>query len=1519
LFLLGRTGSGKILKNFGLSQLKILFALFAIMLTLAVSSAFAQTTDSFTKVDQNFDHSQTAFPLKGAHQDVTCEICHVGGVFKGVPTNCASCHNDDMAKGKPATHPRTNSECSQCHNQITWTKIHVDHTPIIDGCFACHNKKVATGKTENHIKTNTKCENCHVTSTWQISHFDHTLTNEPCETCHDRLHASGKPFNHIRSTNACATCHKSVSWKVGVFDHTGVVDGCFKCHDGISATGKSSAHVIANNTCESCHNTIAWAPAKFDHDATSEKTCINCHDGIRIIGKSGAHFKTSNECAACHTVNTWKPATFVHSEASNLSNCFGCHNGSRPPASGKNPGHIADNTNDCESCHIDTKNYTTWAGAKFVHSAGLTGCSNCHNGTGATGKNQTHLNTTNVCEDCHKTGGTNPTPANWATNNFNHSQTNVATCVTCHNGTLKTTLSGNTISGKLQGGTGKHMPTTNACEVCHTPGSTLAAWLGQKLDHSEIAVTTCFSCHNGTTVTSKKTVTTKGINHVPTTAGCEDCHASFTSWKAPFNHANIGTARCDSCHNGTNATGKTQTHLTVNAGPDCNACHVVTTSWTQVTFDHSIVSTTCLSCHNGTKAISSGLLTAKPTKHIPISTGCENCHSTTTWKAKFDHTTTSAACISCHDGVNATGQLSLSGRHIPASTTCNNCHVTTSWYRPAEKMDHTDATAAGKSCATCHNGTDATNKGQKHILSSSNCVSCHKTNFANWIVAKGNMDHTDPTVAGATCFSCHDGAHADVNPISGKTLTHLKTSNVCADCHTTNAWKPALKFDHTQATGTCVSCHDGVKAQGKNVATHVKSSTNCAVCHTTNPGGWMKPQARFDHTDVTVAATPCLTCHNGSVPNALSKANAVPPHPATSDSCENCHSSTMAAFTPAHFDHSDPTVVGKPCATCHDTGKPNAVPRPANHPPLGGQDCAACHTTATWVTSGKPDHSTFVSNCITCHTGTPNAIGKVNAPNHFATSNNCDVCHNTNLFKPALFDHAEAQNATNCVTCHDGSPTHLPAFGKSAFPSHLKTSDTCSNCHAGFTSWVTTVFDHADPMVAAATCISCHDGAHPPAIAKSVAHFKTSNDCALCHNTTKFTPRSAFDHTDSVVAAATCLSCHDGAHPPALSKANTPPPGHLPTSNLCGDCHTTVSFKGAKFDHSTVAPGTCFTCHNGVRATGKILNHFATTNTCDDCHNTVLWKTIVRFPHTSTTGSCNSCHNGTRPPAVGKNQTHIKTTTLCEACHDAGTPGVWKPVLEARVDHTQVIGTCFSCHNGTVASGKSGTHFTTSNNCDACHAIGGAPWVPVKVFDHTATTGTCVSCHSGAKPPAVGKSANHMTTTNNCAACHVTTVWAPVGPKQFAHSEATGTCANCHNGTHPPAVAKSPTHFITNKACDVCHTTTNWTTLLNYTHISPAYELHFFGTNASTCLTCHKQNNEKISFLQPGLVPDCAACHADKYKPDPHVKFGNTRYTVTELKDCTGACHIYADQTLTTIKTNRTTNTKHRASRTNWN
>ena len=58
---------------------------------------------------------------------------------------------------------------------------------------------------------------------------------------------------------------------------------------------------------------------------------------------------------------------------------------------------------------------------------------------------------------------------------------------------------------------------------------------------------------------------------------------------------------------------------------------------------------------------------------------------------------------------------------------------------------------------------------------------------------------------------------------------------------------------------------------------------------------------------------------------------------------------------------------------------------------------------------------------------------------------------------------------------------------------------------------------------------------------------------------------------------------------------------------------------------------------------------------------------------------------------------------------------------------------------------------------------------------------------------------------------------------------------------------------------------------------------------------------------------NCAGCHAGDFEPGPHKKVDSPRiqYTVGELQDCTGSCHIYRDSTFTTIQTPRSG--EHRA------
>ena len=133
--------------------------------------------------------------------------------------------------------------------------------------------------------------------------------------------------------------------------------------------------------------------------------------------------------------------------------------------------------------------------------------------------------------------------------------------------------------------------------------------------------------------------------------------------------------------------------------------------------------------------------------------------------------------------------------------------------------------------------------------------------------------------------------------------------------------------------------------------------------------------------------------------------------------------------------------------------------------------------------------------------------------------------------------------------------------------------------------------------------------------------------------------------------------------------------------------------------HSSVAPGTCSTCHNGTTAAGKNTKHIATTASCDTCHGTSSWSG-AKMSHSSVApGSCNSCHNGTT--ATGKPSNHIPEAQLggsmtCDACHTSTTS--WSTI---KMDHNgssgNGIGWCKSCHTkGTSYQGdmekKSLTH-----------------------------------------------------------------------------------------------------------------------------------------------------------------------------------------------------------------------------------
>ena len=236
---------------------------------------------------------------------------------------------------------------------------------------------------------------------------------------------------------------------------------------------------------------------------------------------------------------------------------------------------------------------------------------------------------------------------------------------------------------------------------------------------------------------------------------------------------------------------------------------------------------------------------------------------------------------------------------------------------------------------------------------------------------------------------------------------------------------------------------------------------------------------------------------------------------------------------------------------------------------------------------------------------------------------------------------------------------------------------------------------------------------------------------------------------------------------------------------------------------------------------------------------------------------------------TGKHTAHINTTNVCEDCHSvvAFAPAV-------RVDHLQVLGACQTCHNGIIADGKIAGHPASGDSCDNCHTTNG--WLPAN-FDHDNITGNCVSCHNGTD--ALGKDAGHAQTTDVCEDCHTVVAFSPV--LAVDHTQVLGSCSSCHDGGI--ATGKASNHFVTTRQCDHCHATNGWVPL-QFAHVSATYP----GDHRRNlrCTDCHTGNTEILAWRFPAYQPECAACHANDWKSDPH-----RGATVSQLRDCSGACH----------------------------
>jgi hypothetical protein len=340
----------RLIRKFLLTLLSILFVLFigsSFFHSSPFSSVSAQTERAPLPGDlpANFNHDATSFPLLGAHKNLTCAQCHLGGKYKSLPTACENCHNGQIAYGKPRTHVMTSQSCNACHQLSGWIPATFRHDPATatGQCATCHNGQTAEGKPQSHIVTTQQCDTCHKTSGWIPATFRHDLAavTGQCSTCHNGQKATGKPPNHLATTQQCDTCHKTTGWIPATFRHdlATVTGQCATCHNGQRATGKPQSHLATTLQCDTCHKITGWIPATYPS-----------HDNPRLIG---AH--TPLECKVCHTQSF---STAFYRDGTQYGSCANCHSRDYkypgPPEHRNAGATLADSLRanaTCSNCH----------------------------------------------------------------------------------------------------------------------------------------------------------------------------------------------------------------------------------------------------------------------------------------------------------------------------------------------------------------------------------------------------------------------------------------------------------------------------------------------------------------------------------------------------------------------------------------------------------------------------------------------------------------------------------------------------------------------------------------------------------------------------------------------------------------------------------------------------------------------------------------------------------------------------------------------------------------------------------------------------------------------------------------------------------------------------------------------------------------------------------------------------------------------------------------------------------------
>jgi hypothetical protein len=719
-------------------------------------------------------------PDRGSARSQAREPDVVRWSFKGVTTDCASCHRDPHlgqlgptcetchavagAKFQPVkfshaastfalTGKHETAGCVQCHKRETRDDFPagpgtaVRYKGIGAECRTCHQ--------DTHLgQLGSKCELCHNATAFAVAGYKHILKPQmsdgrhdglECRACHKQEEAfypagRGVAVRYLGFGETCASCHNDA--------HQGTLGTtCETCHTVDTFKTVSRAfHKTGSFPLEGRHLDVACQSCHIKGQIRgTPTTCYECHWSRRQDDRY--QLRLGAECETCHRPISWTATRWSHVAATGIAlnathrilgcdschrslefrrelavDCAGCH--ARDYQQTVEPNHVAAGfPMACEACHKPSD--PDWNRARFDHNASFplvgqhstAACASCHRGS-------IYQGTPRECMACHaqdynETSQPNHVSAGFSTN-----------CEQCHRATDPDWRRGSFNHDQFFRLVGAHR--LAQCVACHGNG----VYAGTP--------TACVACHQ------QDYNETRNPNHAaagfPTS--CEQCHRpSDQTWNAGgFNHDSVfrleGTHRtiqCAACHQNGRFAGTPR---------DCIGCHRADYDRT-TNPNHASAgfSTSCAQCHRassstwGSTGFNHDAFFRLEGQHRTAQ--CAACHQ----NGRFNGTPTD--CVSCHRAeYDRTTDPSHAAAGFP--TTCGSCHraADSSWGQGRFNHAFPISGPHNVACSQCH-----LDRNNYRVYS---CTVCHER-------ARTDSDHQGEAgyrYESTACYACHpNGRH----------------------------------------------------------------------------------------------------------------------------------------------------------------------------------------------------------------------------------------------------------------------------------------------------------------------------------------------------------------------------------------------------------------------------------------------------------------------------------------------------------------------------------------------------------------------------------------------------------------------------------------------------------------------------------------------------------------------------------------------------------------------------------------